>query len=94
MSERLIYATSFILVALGFVLPLWPLSLGGILLATFSGRYIFGVAVALLLDVAWGAPTGLAQYLFFPMTALAFVSIVLRVFASRYLLSKDIPEHL
>lgn len=93
-SSRFIYAVSFILVALGFLMPLWPLSIAGILLAAFSGRIIFAVLVAFVLDIAWGAPTGLAQYLYFPVTLVALVSIAVRLLSSRFLLQRGSPEHL
>lgn len=93
-ASRFIYAVSFILLAVGFVMSFWPLSIAGVLLAAFSGRIIFAVFVAFLLDVAWGAPTGLAHFLYFPVTIVAVLAMLIRVISSRFLLSRDIPERI
>ncbi len=73
-------------------MPLWPLSIAGILLAALSGRIFFAVFAALILDIAWGAPTGLAQYLYFPVTLVALLSAALRLLSSRFLLQRGSPE--
>ena len=77
-------AVSFILVALGFLLPFWPLSLLGILLAAASGRYIAAVLMGLLLDVAFGAPVGHWGFLYVPFTLFAAAMSLLRYFLSSY----------
>ncbi|MCC7500630.1 hypothetical protein IT396_02410 [Candidatus Nomurabacteria bacterium] len=83
-ASRWIYAVSFALVGTGFLLPLWPVVLAGIALAALSGRWISGLAMALLVDVAWGAPMGLAQYLFFPFTITALLLSAGRLWGSSY----------
>lgn len=83
-ASRWIYAVSFALIGTGFLLPLWPLSLAGVALAALSGRWIFGLLMALLLDVAWGAPMGLAQYLYFPFTIAALLLSVGRFWGASY----------
>lgn len=84
-----IYAVTFILVALGFLLPFWPLSFVGVLVAAFSGRWIFAVLAALLVDLAWGTPTGWLAFLFFPLTFSTLVLLVARALGGRYLFDKN-----
>lgn len=93
-SSRWIYAVSFILIALGFFLPFWPLSVCGILLCSFSGRYAFAVFMALILDIAWGAPTGRFMHILFPFTALSLVFVLIRYFGVRYVLDRNPQEKL
>lgn len=93
-ASRWIYAVSTLLVAMGFLLPFWPVSVAGILLCGLSGRVVGGIFLGLLLDLAWGAPTGTAHLLFFPMTALAIASLLLRYFGMRYVLDRAPQEHL
>lgn len=83
-ASRWIYAVSFALIGTGFLLPLWPVSLAGVALAALSGRWIFGLFMALLLDVAWGAPFGLAQYLYVPFTIAAIVFALARYWGASY----------
>ncbi len=93
-SSRWIYAVSFILLSLGFLSPFWPLSLLGILLSALSGRYVFAVFVALILDIAYGAPTATVAYIYFPFTALALVASLLRHFSARFFLDRNRQETL
>lgn len=90
-SSRYIYALTFAISATGFLLPFWPLCVVGILIATLSGRYVFGIIVALLIDVGSGVPTGILHYLFVPFTILAIAATLLRVFAGSYFLDKTPP---
>ncbi len=62
-NTRWIYAVSFALAAAGFLMPLWPLSVLGLLLAALSGRWLFAIAMGLLLDIGWGPPGGLLHYI-------------------------------
>ena len=93
-ASRWIYAVSFTLAAAGFLMPLWPLSLTGILLCALSGRWIFGLLMALLLDIAWGAPFGLAAYLYFPFTAAALLGATVRYFSASYFLERGATDTL
>lgn len=93
-ASRWIYAVTFILTALGFLLPFWPLSLLGVALAALSGRWIFATIMALLVDIAWGRPTGLWALLFFPLTFCTLLLVVGRAFGERYLLDRKPPGHL
>lgn len=93
-ASRVIYASSFVVAAAGFLIPFWPLSLVGIAIAALCGRYIFAVIVALLLDVAWGVPVGILHYLYFPFTIFAIViSLVYRV-SAQYFLDRSSPDTL
>ena len=88
-SSRWMYAVTFLLASSGFLVPFWPLSVLGVLLAALSGRWIFGVILGLLLDLAWGAPTGTLRYFFFPFTIVALVGLIARYYGSRYFLDKN-----
>ncbi len=91
-ASRWLYATTFVLVAAGFLLPLWPLTVLGVALCAFSGRWVFAILVALLVDVAWGAPMETAKYFYFPLTLFAAVCAALRVWGRRYLIDRSLQE--
>lgn len=93
-ASRYIYALTFAITATGFLLPFWPLCIVGILIATLSGRYVFGILIALLIDVGSGIPTGIVHYLFVPFTILAILATLIRVFAVSYFLDKTPPDTL
>lgn len=67
-----------LLALLGFFLPLWEFSALAILLAAFFKHPVLAVAVGLVLDIAYGAPTGLLGLLFFPFTLLALAAAAAR----------------
>ncbi len=90
-SSRLLYSSSFIITAPGFLWPLWPLCVVGILIAAFSGRWFFATLVGLLIDIAWGAPAGVLQYVYFPFTALALLGALAYWFFSGYFLDRTPP---
>lgn len=91
-ASRWIYAITFGLAAAGFMLPFWPLAVVGILISVFSGRWLFGIIVALLIDLAWGAPTGALHFLYFPFTLLAVAGAAARIWGSRYFLDRNRQE--
>ncbi len=80
-----ILALSFVLAALGFLLPLWPLSLFGIAIAALSGRWISAVVIGLLLDIAYGAPIGRLHFLYFPFTIFALLVALVRYYVESYI---------
>lgn len=88
LASRYIYAVSFAIAAVGFLLPFWPLSVVGILIAALSGRYFFAIVMALMLDVGSGAPIGTWHFLFVPFTIVAIAASMARVMAGRYFLDK------
>lgn len=94
LKSRHIYAITFAIAAVGFLLPFWPLSVVGILLASLSGRYVFALIVGLLLDLGSGIPTGLLHYLFVPFTIVAVCASLLRLFGGAYFLDKTPPDTL
>ncbi|MGH7936137.1 MAG: hypothetical protein ACREF8_03920 [Chthoniobacterales bacterium] len=83
-----IAAVAFILAAAGFLLPLWPLCVLGIFVAALSGRFVFALAIGLLLDIAYGAPAGAWHMLYFPFTLLAVLFVLLRYIGMRYVRSR------
>ncbi len=87
-ASRWIYAVSFALCAMGFLLPLWPLSVLGIALAALSGRWLAGLCMGVLLDLAWGGPMGLAQFLYLPFSIAALVLALVRHYGSSYFLER------
>lgn len=87
-SSRYIYALSFAIAAIGFLLPFWPLCVIGVLIAALSGRYVFAVIMALLLDVGSGMSTGLWRYVYVPFTMLAVIASLARAYGSAYFLDK------
>ena len=93
-ASRWLYAVSFALVAAGFLMPLWPLCVVGLLLCALSGRWLFALFLGLLLDVAWGAPTGLAQYLFLPFTLCALAAAMARLWGGSYFLERGARDTL
>lgn len=91
-ASRYIYAVSFVLVAGGFLTPWWPLSVFGVALAALSGRWLFGLLAGVILDLAYGAPTTTAQFLFFPFGLFALLLALVRVVANRFLFSRGFRE--
>ena len=92
LSAPWIIALSGALSAAGFLIPFWPLSCIGILLAALTGRIFFALFLGLLLDIAYGPPPGYFRILYFPFALLALVGSLLYVLAGRYLLSKKLQE--
>ncbi len=93
-DRNLIFALSFLCAATGFLIPFWPLTVVGVVGAALFGQYIFAVVLGVLLDLAYGSPTGFLHYLFFPFTILSAASIVLRILGKKYLFRKAPQEHL
>lgn len=91
-STRWIMAASFILSAIGFLMPFWPLSAVGVLLAALTGRIFFALFLGLLLDLAYGPPPGYFRILFFPFALLALIGSLFYALAGRYLFSKKLQE--
>ncbi len=75
-------------------MPLWPLSVLGTVIAALSGRWIFAVLMGLLLDIAWGAPTGALGFVFFPFTIVALLCVVARYWGGHYFLDKNPQERI
>lgn len=88
LASRYIYALSFAIAAIGFLMPLWPLCVVGILIAALSGRYFFALLMGVLLDLGFGPPTGMLHYIVVPFTLLAAIAALVRFFGSAYFLDK------
>lgn len=88
LASRYIYALSFAIASIGFLLPFWPLCVLGVLIAALSGRYVFAVIMALLLDVGSGMSTGLWRYVYVPFTILAVIASLVRAYGGAYFLDK------
>jgi len=84
MNTRWIVAVSFALAAAGFLLPFWPISMIGIVLAAASGRYVAAVTIGLLLDIAYGAPIGHWRFLYVPFTLLGLITSLFRYYISSF----------
>jgi len=91
-KTRFLLSMCFLLAALGFLLPMWPLSALGIFLAGLSGRYVFAITMGLLFDIAYGAPMGALHFVWFPFTLLAITALLCSVFGKRYFLGRTQSE--
>ncbi len=77
------------LVATGsFLIETWPLSIAGVIALAFVGRGFLAVPLGFLFDLAFGAPTGLAMYAFFPFTIIALAVLALRYGARGHFLNR------
>lgn len=92
-ASRWIYAVSFVLAGAGFLVPYWPLALLGIMLSALSGRWIFGLFIAVLLDAAWGV-LPLFGFLYFPFTLAALVAALARYWGARSFFDRSHPDTL
>jgi hypothetical protein len=93
-QQRWVLAVFFALAAIGFLLPLWPLSALAVVLMSAWGRWLFAISVGLLLDLAWGAPVGLVHYVYFPFTLLAVVTALVRAWSAKYFIDRGLQERL
>lgn len=91
-TSRWLYAVCFVLAAAGFLLAFWPLSALAVLVCALSGRIVFALLIGLLIDLALGAPTGTAQYLYFPFVALALFGFCVRYWGGRYLRNRSTQD--
>jgi hypothetical protein len=66
-QKKSLLLTTFLLVSGGFVIGYWEFSLAGVVIAgAWRGTFAV-ICMALLLDLAYGAPFGLMHYLYFPL---------------------------
>ncbi len=78
----------YVVSSASFVLQFWPLAAVGVIALTFVGGGLLSLPLALLLDLAYGEPTGYAAYLFFPYTVAALAIVTIRHTAGRYFLRR------
>ncbi len=84
-GSRWILIVSFLLAAVGFLLPLWPLSVLGIALAALSGHWLFALTLGLLIDIGFGAPRGSLHYFVLPFTLSAAVFGLARYWGTAFM---------
>ncbi len=78
-AKRIVLSVSFVLLAFGFLVPFWPLSVLGIALAAGGGFWFAGLLFGLLLDIAYGMPSGWFHFLYIPFTLFALCCAILRI---------------
>jgi len=84
-SPIIIACASWALMLLGFALSFWPLGGIGIVLAALQGRFFSAIGIGLVLDIAYGAPTGTLHFLYIPFTfAAAVLCFLYYFFASNF----------
>ena len=93
-ARRWILAVFVSLAAMGFLLPLWPLSVLGVALLSLSGRWFAALCLGALLDLAWGTPVGPLHVLVVPFVLTAVVFALVRLFAAKYFINTAPPERL
>lgn len=77
---------ALILALFGVLVPYWPLSIAGILIAALGGEWAAAIALGIFFDVLYGRPPGgWLHVISFPLTALAVAVSLARRFAARYL---------
>ena len=87
-QKKWVFILAFLLASGGFIIPFWPLEVLGILAAAFGGLGVVAIGLGLLLDLAYGMPTGFLHYLFFPFTLLAILALAGRYFGLRVLFER------
>ena len=85
LNDTFILVLSILLCVLGLVVGWWPLSLLGVLLAAFGGRWIVALLFAFLLDCIFGAPLTFLHALVFPFTFLTLCIVIVRALTIRHL---------
>jgi fatty-acid desaturase len=93
-QKQWLMMVTFLLVSGGFIIGYWEISVVGIICAAFGGAPIAAIFFGLLLDLAYGAPSGLEHYLFFPFGLLALLCSIVRWFGIRYMLEHRAQERL
>ncbi len=88
------FAFAFALAAGGFLASFWPLEVLGIVLAGLAGHPIYAIGLGILLDLAYGAPTGHLHVLLFPMTALALLAVLSRRYGGKYFFDSSKQDRL
>lgn len=93
-TTKWVLIASFLCVSGGFVVGFWPISLVGVGISAFGGVPIAAILFGLLLDIAYGVPTGVLHYLYVPYTIAALGAIGLRIMSMRFLLERSAQERL
>lgn len=88
-TKKWLYIIAFLFVTGGFLIPFWPLEVVGIATAAFTGSGFVAPALGLLLDLAYGSPTGMLHYLYFPFTLGGFLILIVRYVGIRFALERS-----
>lgn len=91
---RFTLAAFFLTAAIGFVWPFWPLCALGVALLSLSGSWFAAIVVALLIDLAWGPPTGFLHAVYLPFTLFALALCAARWWGSEYFIDRARQERL
>ena len=81
-------------VCAGFLVPFWPLSVVSAVLLAFFGSTALALILVLILDIAYGVPTGVLHLVLFPCTLLVLGVVCVRLFSKRFFLQRGIQERL
>ena len=87
--DTLVYLGSFAVAAAGLLVGFWPLCVLGIAIAVLYGHEFFGIGMALIFDLIFGAPTGVLHYVHFPLVVFSLICFIIRSVALRYVLERD-----
>jgi hypothetical protein len=83
------FGVSILLVTAGFFIPFWPLCVVGVLLLGATSHRILALMTGVLLDLAYGVPTGIFHIILFPFTILAIIAMLFPVLSKQYLLGGE-----
>lgn len=92
--NKWVYTATFACAAAGLILPFWPLTVLGVVMAVLYGRVVYGLCLALIFDLILGVPTGILYWVHFPLFVLALFCFLLRYLALRYMLERGSPGRL
>ncbi|MCX6820203.1 MAG: hypothetical protein NT019_02920 [Candidatus Adlerbacteria bacterium] len=84
-DSKLVSAAAVLFVLLAFLFSWWPFALVGVVLAALCGRAVTAVVLALVLDCAYGVPSGYVHVIFFPFTFLALCIVSARAVLARHM---------
>lgn len=88
MRAKLLPLCGVALVALGYLLPLWPLCVLGLALLSLFGRWAWALVLAAFLDILWGAPP-FAPWMPLPFMLVAALLALARLWGRKYLFDRE-----
>jgi hypothetical protein len=69
----------------GILFGWWLLAYAGVLLAAVCGRFVLALLLAMVLDLMYGAPTGMFQYIAFPFVVFTLIVVLVQAFLVRHI---------
>jgi|GEM_PF-3504884 len=78
MTQYLRYGVALVLVLVSFMYGWWPAAAFATVLLFLSGSGWSALALALFLDVLYGAPTGVLRFVPLPITFAVIVAVLVR----------------